>query len=90
MNYRPIAFLQILSKVQSSVLNSRLISVLEHNGSISPKQAGFLRNRGTMEQVAEHLATLSNAKTNKKQLHLAYIDLQKALTQRLSLASFTL
>jgi hypothetical protein len=78
MNYRPIALLQTLCKVLTSVLNRRLVSVLESTSAISPLQAGFLRNRGTTEQIAEHLAILSNANTHKKELHVTYIDLQKA------------
>jgi hypothetical protein len=78
MNYRPIALLQTLYKVLTSVLNRRLVAILESTSAISPLQAGFLRNRGTTEQIAEHLATLSNANIHKKQLHITYIDLQKA------------
>ena len=59
-------------------MNRRLVDLLESTHAISPLQAGFLRNRGTTEQVAEHLATLSNANAHKKELHVTYIDLQKA------------
>ncbi len=82
MNYRPIALLQSLYKIVTAVLNTRVVTVLEANNAITPLQAGFLHNRGTTEQVAEHIATLSNAKANKNELHVTYIDLQKAFEIR--------
>ncbi len=78
LNYRPIALLQIISKLYTSVLNARLVTILEANGAISPSQAGFLRNRSTQELVAHHLGTINNARIHKKELHVLYFDLEKA------------
>ena len=78
LNYRPIALLQLVSKLYTGVLNTRLVDSLEASKSINPIQAGFLRGRGTQEQVAHHISILDFAKRMKKELHMAYIDLKKA------------
>ena len=78
LNYRPIALLQTLYKLYTAILNARLVTAMESVNAISKIQAGFLRKRGTAEQIANHIATLQNAKHNKRELHVTYIDLQKA------------
>jgi hypothetical protein len=77
-NYRPIAVIQVLSKVFALVLNNRLTVWAEQNDKRKPSQAGFRPVYGTELNsfVLHHL--IVKYKFQHKSLHCCYVDLRKA------------
>jgi exonuclease III len=77
-NYRPIAIIQVLSKIFALVLNNRLNNWAEAEGKRRPSQAGFRPGHNTEMNsfVLHHL--IHKYKFQKKSLFCCYVDLRKA------------
>lgn len=79
VNFRPIALLSTLYKLFSSVLTSRLTMVSTVNGWISPEQKGFLPGvRGIQEHTHLLQSAIEEAKKNKSNLTICWLDLSNA------------
>jgi len=65
-NYRPISLLTSISKVYELILNKRLCTYVEENNILSEEQAGFRKDRSTIDHILT-LDTLIATRLNMKQ-----------------------
>ena len=78
-NYRPITVIICLSGLYSKVLNERLISVVEYHKLLGEIQNGFRKERGGPDNSFILDTLLWKAKALRKQVHLAFVDISKAV-----------
>ena len=76
LNYRGITLLSVVSKVYTSILNSRLTMWCEENNIIVEEQGGFRKHRGCIDQIFVLVGILKQRK--KKNNYCCFIDLKKA------------
>ena len=76
-NYRGITLLSCLSKIFTSVLNSRLENFCKANDTISDAQFGFRKGRSTVDAMFALLSAVQNYLSNNKRLYVAFVDLKK-------------
>ena len=81
-NYRGISITSCVSKLYSSILNSRLILFLDNNNTINDNQSGFRKKRRT----AANLFILKTAidkylSSRNKTLYLYFVDFSKAFNR---------
>jgi hypothetical protein len=79
-NYRGISLLSIVSKVFTSILNTRLYKWAEKEEKISREQAGFRKKYSTTDHIFT-LTSLVNSKLNSRRrgkVYAAFIDYKKA------------
>ena len=78
-NYRPIACLPTILKIQTSVITDRLYSHLEKESIMTPEQRGGKKDfYGCKDQLMINNVILENCKKKKKNLSTAWIDYKKA------------
>lgn len=77
-NYRPISVLPVLSKVLEKILNSRLVSFLEHRHILAPNQFGFRARKSTEDAVASLVDHIVDKLDNQKKCVGIFLDLTKA------------
>ena len=77
-NYRGISLLNVCSKLYSYILNKRLVTWIEENGSIGEEQAGFRRDYSTTDHIFTLFAVIQKYLLHKKKLYVAFIDFKKA------------
>ena len=78
-SYRPIALINTLAKLFTSILNSRLYKWAEKNGKIPEEQAGFRENRSTSEHIFTLNALIQLKLRNEKgKLFFLFVDLKSA------------
>jgi len=77
-NYRGISLLKVCSKLYSYILNKRLVTWIEENGSIGEEQAGFRRDYSTTDHIFTLFAVIQKYLLHKKKLYVAFIDFKKA------------
>ena len=76
-NYRGIYLLSCVSKLYTSVINSRLTQWAEDNDVLSEAQAGFRKDYSTVDHIfALHVMVSKHLKKNKK-LYVAFVDFHK-------------
>ena len=77
-NYRPIAVVQLLSKVYAMILHHRLSAWAESEGVREPAQTGFRPHHATTHHafVLQHHVT--KYKSARKKLYCCFIDFAKA------------
>lgn len=75
-NYRLISLISHASKIMLSIIHERLKSYLEWQ--IPPEQAGFVRGRGTREQILNLRQIIEKCREFKKPLYLCFVDYRKA------------
>ncbi|XP_071648481.1 uncharacterized protein [Temnothorax longispinosus] len=75
-NYRTIALISYASKVLLHILNTRLQAYL--NREIAPEQAGFVKGRGTREQMHILRQIIEKAREFNNQLYICFVDFRKA------------
>lgn len=75
-NYRLIALMSHASKILISILNERLKPFLQWQ--IPPEQAGFVKGRGTREQILNLKLIIEKAREVNKPLYICFIDYRKA------------
>ena len=79
LSYRPITLLTHVSKVFTSILNSRLAAWCERNGVLHESQCGFRRDRSTVDHIFTlHTATQLRALRDGESSYLCFVDLEKA------------
>ena len=78
-NYRPIACLNILWKLLTSIITDKLYGHLE-NQDLLPKEQKDCRQRlcGTKDQLLIDKVVIKNCKRRKTTLNMAWIDFRKA------------
>ena len=78
-NYRPITCLPTTFKLMTAIIAESMLNHLENNGLIPDEQKGNRRkSRGTKNQLLIDKMILRNAKRRKTNLHVTWIDYQKA------------
>ena len=79
-NYRGISLLSILSKILTSILNTRLYQWAEDNNKINIEQAGFRQNFSTVDHIFTLHSMVSNCLYGRRRskLYAAFIDFKKA------------
>ncbi|GFO17000.1 reverse transcriptase-like protein [Plakobranchus ocellatus] len=77
-SYRPISLSSHLDKVLESIINNRLPHHLEANNPISDTQAGFHKDRQTLDQTVVLENSVKAAKTNSGTVGTIFLDLEKA------------
>ena len=77
-NYRSIAITPPLSKVFMSVMNNRLTELATSRNLHAPIQAGFRKHHSAMEHILILQTILAHSIKCRKQLGVAFIDLERA------------
>lgn len=77
-NFRPIAILNVFSKIFEKIIFSSLIRHFETNSIISSKQFGFLEKSNTTAACMELTHFISTSLDKKQTVSCIFIDLSKA------------
>ena len=78
-NYRPITCLPIIYKIMTNMITKRMKEHMMINNLIPEEQKGCMPNTlGTIDQLLIDKMILEDAKKNKKDLSVAWIDYRKA------------
>lgn len=79
-NYRPIAVVQVISKMYAMLLSNRLHGWAESQGDVvrKPSQAGFRPVYNTTFNTFTLNHFINKAKANKRPLYSCFVDLEKA------------
>ena len=75
-NYRTISLISHTSKILLYILNNRMESFVERE--IPQEQAGFMKNKGTRDQIANLRQIIEKANEFNRELHLCFVDYRKA------------
>ena len=75
-NYHTVAFISQASKVMLKILQTRLQQYVNHE--IPEVQAGFRKDRGTRDQIANIRWTIKKAREFQKNIYFCFIDYAKA------------
>ena len=75
-NYRPISLLCIISKVLERIICNRIIN--HAMNTFTPSQFGFLPTRSALQQLILFTERLLDAKNNKNDVDVIYMDFRKA------------
>ncbi|XP_039760423.1 uncharacterized protein LOC120634096 [Pararge aegeria] len=73
-NYRAIKLMSHTFKIWERILNNRIRDIVE----LTPNQCGFVTGKGTSDAIQTIRIMLEKAKINKSNLHMIFIDLEKA------------
>ena len=77
-SYRPISLTSHMGKLLETIINKRLNYHLEENNLLNQKQAGFRKNRQTLDQLLALENAIQTSKINGKVLGAIFLDLEKA------------
>ena len=77
-NYRGIAVSCCLGKTLSGILNTRLTDFMHRSGLAHRYQTGFEKGCRTTDNTLTITTIIDQAKLNKKQVFMCFVDLQKA------------
>ena len=77
-NYRGLGVDQALLKLFSLVMEERLMTFVEATGALSHTQGGFLRQRGTPEQVITLSEVVRSALKRNRKVYLEFLDIRRA------------
>ncbi|KAI8429179.1 hypothetical protein MSG28_007716 [Choristoneura fumiferana] len=75
-NYRLIALISHASKILLHILNERLKAYISKE--IAPEQAGFVKGKGTREQILIVRQIIEKAKEFNRPTYICFVDYQKA------------
>ena len=75
-NYHTIALISHASKLISKILQSRLQQYVNHE--LSDVQAGYRKDRGTRDQIANINWIIKKAREFQKNIYFCFIDYAKA------------
>ena len=75
-NYCTIAFISYASKVMLKILQARLQQYVNHE--FTDVQAGFRKDRGTRDQIANICWIIKEAREFQKTMYFCFIDYNKA------------
>lgn len=74
--YRGITLLSVLGKIYASILNDRATEWIERKGILVEEQAGFRKDRATMDQLFILTEIIKNRRPEGT--YVGFIDIQKA------------
>ena len=77
-SYRPIALTSCLAKSFESIVNVRLMFILEHRNLLDINQCGFRQTRSTLDHLVRLEHTIREAFIHKQQCLAVFFDLEKA------------
>ena len=77
-SYRPIALMNCILKLWTSVLKYIGSDRAESEGMINDNSDGFRENRQTYDSLLRHIMMLEDAKTSKKPIYTAFADFKGA------------
>ena len=77
-NYRGITILSCLSKLFTSILNTRLNKYIEDNNILGKEQAGFRKNYSTTDHLFTLYGIIDILLSQRKRLYCAFLDFEKA------------
>ena len=83
-SYRPISLLSTIGKVIEKLVHNRLYWYLETHELLPPTQAGFRRNRSTIDQLARLEHCIQCGLKEKRVVLVTYFDISKAFEQSTS------
>ncbi|KAA5650649.1 reverse transcriptase family protein, partial [Pseudomonas aeruginosa] len=75
-NYRLISLISHASKAMLHIINTRLSAYLSRE--IAPEQAGFVKGRGTREQILILRQIIEKAREFDSTLYICFVDFCKA------------
>jgi len=75
-DFRPITLLSASYKLYTHILNQRIRKV--HDQFFSENQGGFRKAKACHHKLRTLKNLIQHAKTNKKEIHLLYLDIKKA------------
>ena len=78
LQYRGITLLSTVYKIFTSLLNARLMSVLESENIYEDQQNGFRKKRSCLEHIYTLTTIIRNRKVQKLATFLCFIDFEKA------------
>jgi hypothetical protein len=76
LKYRGITLLSVVGKIYASVLNNRVTEWIESSGVLVEEQAGFRKDRSTVDQLFILTEIIRNRRPNKT--YCCFLDIQKA------------
>jgi hypothetical protein len=77
-NYRPIAMLDVFSKVMEKIICNRLCAHLDKNELINDFQFGFRSNHSTLHPMLHFMNKITNSLEKKEHVVAIFCDLRKA------------
>lgn len=77
-NYRGITLVSCMSKLFTSILNSRLNNWIENNNILSDAQFGFRKGRSTTDAIFVLNAIIQNVVNSNGRLFCCFIDMKRA------------
>ena len=77
-NYRGITLVSCLSKIFTSVINSRLLKWSDENNIVSDAQFGFKPGFGTTDAIFALQSVISRTLSCNKKLFCCFVDYEKA------------
>ena len=77
-NYRPISLTSLVCKLMETLLKTEMLSHLESNNLLSPKQFGFLSGRSTTTQLLNYLNKCLEKTVHGQVVDCIYLDFAKA------------
>ncbi|GFX70220.1 probable RNA-directed DNA polymerase from transposon X-element [Trichonephila clavipes] len=78
LSYRPIALTSCFCKTFESMLNTRLVYILEKEKCISPLQSGFRKGRSTLDNLVLLESQIRDAFVRRNHLVSLFFDIEKA------------
>ncbi len=75
LKYRGITLLSVLGKLYTAILNERVTKWIEMRGILVEEQAGFRKNRSTVDQL---FILTEMIKNRRGETYVCFIDIQKA------------
>ena len=77
-NYRPIAITNTMAKVFGIIINEKLKTWMETQKVLGEEQSGFRKGRGGLDNIFTLKEIIDRNRTQKKELYLVFLDLEKA------------
>jgi hypothetical protein len=77
-NYRPIALMNCILKIWTSILTSIGTQTVEANGIFSDTADGFRSHRNIYDSLSTHIMMYEDAKISKRNIYTAYSDFKGA------------
>ena len=77
-NYRPIALINRILKLWTSILASIGTQTTEVEGIFSDTEDGFRSRRNINNSLSTHIMMYEDAKISKRKIHTAYSDFESA------------
>jgi Reverse transcriptase (RNA-dependent DNA polymerase) len=77
-NYRPIAMLNVFSKIMEKIICNRLTFFLDSNNLISDSQYGFRKGHSTLHPMLHFMNKITNSLEKREHVIAIFCDLRKA------------